>query len=81
MRYSYNIIVSPEDLSITFELTEPLPHLAVGHRLLLSDDHIRLLTTEYLHIDRIEVGFNYVDEQLSGRYRTEIFCTRCERKA
>jgi hypothetical protein len=38
MRFTYHIYESKEFIAATFETAEPLPHLEVGHELLLSTD-------------------------------------------
>jgi hypothetical protein len=65
MKYVYHIYESTELIAATFEVDAPLPHLLVGHQLLLTTDDYpgkigTALVIEYVRIAMSHLKGNFV---------------------
>jgi hypothetical protein len=54
MSYKYQIMRVDEELSIDVQFAQPIPHLAVGNSLVISNEHLHLLGGHHFVVRHIE---------------------------
>lgn len=77
MRYRYLIYESPELIATTIETDEPLPHLLVGHQILLSTDDYQEKIGTVLIVEYIRVCISRRKGSFQ-RYDVHVFCREQE---
>lgn len=77
MKYTYHIYESTELIVATFERSEPLPHLEVGHELLLSTDGYHEKTGRVLVVQGVRVAMTYLHGEFR-RYDIHVVCQEQE---
>lgn len=77
MKFTYHIYESPEGIAATFETNEPLPHLSVGHQLLLTTDDYSQKIGSALVIQYVRVCISHLGGRFV-RYETHVFCQEQE---
>ena len=71
-KYIYHIYESTELIAATIETDEPLPHLSVGHQLLLSTDDYSPKLGMSLEIQYIRVCLSLRKRVL--KHEVHVFC-------
>jgi hypothetical protein len=64
---------SEEDIATTLETSEPLPHLEVGHELLLTSENYSQKIGSALVVERIRVVASHLGGEFL-RYDIHVFC-------
>ena len=71
-KYTYHIYESTELIAATIETDEPLPHLLVGHQLLLSTDDYSAKLGMSLEIQYVRVCLSLHKRVL--KHEVHVFC-------
>jgi hypothetical protein len=75
-KYEYNIYSNPEDIALTIEVDEPLPHLEVGHQLIL-------FTADYhrnggMVIEQVRSSIVFLKGAFK-RYQIHVYCKEVDK--
>jgi len=77
MKYTYHIYESKDLIAATIEVDEPLPHLEVGHELLLSTDAYHGKSGHVLVIQGVRTAMVYRHHKF-GFYEIHVLCREQE---
>lgn len=78
MRYKYLIYETSELIALEVEQDEPLPHLAVGHQLLLSSDEYQQTLGTALVVEHIRVRLTHLRRSFRS-CEVHVYCRVEER--
>ncbi len=73
LKYTYHIYESPDLIAATLEVDGPLPHIEVGHQLLLNTDTRSATKGKALVIEQIRVVITFRRSRRSY-YEVLVFC-------
>ena len=76
-KFTYHIYESTEPIAATIEVTEPLPHIEVGHQLLLSTDDYPGKIGTALVVEHVRVSIVYRGKMFR-QYEIHVFCREQE---
>jgi hypothetical protein len=78
--YKYLITRTDEELSVSIEVDNPLPHLAVGNTLTLGNKHVGSSGDSHFVIRHVETILNAFEPPAARLVHTVIYIAPQERK-